>query len=288
MAGEVKTRHEHIIQFCPANLLGPRFDEVAMFLRGKLCVLTRVFQTSHSSTLVPIADLLNHANLELANARWEWQADRKEYVIKTTRRIEAGEEILHSYGARSNTLLFRTYGFTQPPSIEPSWSFQMRPEMVFPIYDYFMPLEERGKPVLFDATTFEDSLVSAMNAVAANKQNCIEFVKFCCIRCREAYLEDPLLEIPRQALCTAREADPTSAAWWNYLPAGQEALLDDEAIRIKMSEFLCLEANIEAVNFAEGVVTDDQCFAMSRHYRSIFKDGVEMISREGSFVVKSA
>lgn len=287
MAGDIIAIHKCIMQFVPESLRGPRFDEVAMFFRGKLSILTRVFQTSHSSTLVPIADNFNHANADRACACWEWNANRQSLIVKTERRIEAGEEIFESYGPRSNTLLLRTYGFTQPPSIEPSWSFCMRPEMVRSIYDVFMPPDEGSKhQIIFDARSMEDSLVAAMNMVAANKQNSTEFVKLCCVRCREPYLTDPKLEIPRKALADARAADPTRSDWWNCLPAGQEALQDDEGIRIKMSEFLCLEANIEAANYTEGKLTDDQCFAMSKNFREIFKDGIEMISKIGKFSIQ--
>jgi len=286
MAGDIIAIHRSINASCPKELLGPRFGEVSMFFRGKLSVLTRVFQTSDSSTVVPVADLFNHRNQDISSASWEWNANRQALIVKAERRIEVGEEICESYGPRSNTLLLRTYGFTQSPEIEPSWSFCMRPEQVRSIFDVFMPQELRAHQIIFDAKHVEDSLVTAMNAAAANKQNASEFVKLCCVRCRENYLADPKLHIPIEALHLARAADRTSGAWWDFLPAGQESLKDDEGIRIKMSEFLCLETQIEAVKFAEGKVDHDQCFAMGLSFRKIFKDAVDMIKKMGRFTVQ--
>lgn len=41
-----------------------------MFLRGRLSVLSRVFQTNHDSTLVPVVDFLNHASDFCPNVSW--------------------------------------------------------------------------------------------------------------------------------------------------------------------------------------------------------------------------
>lgn len=72
-----------------------------------------------------------------------WNGERKAMIVTAERRIEAGEELLCSYGGRSNVLLYRTYGFTTPACHEPAWSYIVRPTEVVPIYETYLP-EESG------------------------------------------------------------------------------------------------------------------------------------------------
>ncbi|OJJ83430.1 uncharacterized protein ASPGLDRAFT_74880 [Aspergillus glaucus CBS 516.65] len=57
--------------------------------------------------LVPIADYFNHAD----DANCIAMFDQQGYTIKTTRRIEEGEEAYISYGSHPNDYLFVEYGF---------------------------------------------------------------------------------------------------------------------------------------------------------------------------------
>merc|ERR1719183_2101963 len=45
MSADIIAIHSIISEFCSDEVLGPRFGEVSMFFRGRLSVLTRVFQT---------------------------------------------------------------------------------------------------------------------------------------------------------------------------------------------------------------------------------------------------
>ena len=68
---------------------------------------------------------------------------------------EAGEELLISYGSKGNADLFRTYGFTLPPDVEPLWSTTVRIAEVQTICDRFLP-SHFDEPVLLLGTAALD------------------------------------------------------------------------------------------------------------------------------------
>lgn len=63
--------------------------------------------------LVPYIDMLNHNNNIDNFILWDYDENKKCFCAKTDNYIDEGEEIFDSYGTKSNTELYITYGFTQ-------------------------------------------------------------------------------------------------------------------------------------------------------------------------------
>lgn len=187
---------------------------------------------------------------------------------------------MESYGARSNVLLNRTYGFTQPPDIEPSWSYCLRPDVVRSVYDIFLPDVKDHHVVLLESKRMEDLLCTALNKVALGGHNATEFLRLVCKRCMVAYERDAKLQPALEALRHVRSADPTSSAWWAELDGANSSLTEEEGTRIKMCEYLCLTAHLDAVSFAWGGLTLDQCLAGTEPLCKIIRDSLQML-REG-------
>jgi hypothetical protein len=99
------------------------------FQWARLVVLTRAFSLPLSSklpnarkdiavALVPFADMLNHARTK--NVDWQYISDGFEIRalpgIKYAS-IQAGAQVFHSYGKKSNVALLTEYGFVGAPSL---------------------------------------------------------------------------------------------------------------------------------------------------------------------------
>mmetsp|Transcript_7436 Transcript_7436/g.11928 ORF Transcript_7436/g.11928 Transcript_7436/m.11928 type:complete len:634 (+) Transcript_7436:60-1961(+) len=264
-ASDIIAIHGLLVADVPKELLGPRFEEVSMFLRAKLSTLTRVFQTCDQCTLVPIADFFNHQSGN-PGASWIWEPELDAMVVVSNRAYAPGEEICDSYGFRSNVLLYRTYGFTQTPSVEPSWNYAIKQDTVVSIYEVFLPEDYRCQhlPLMLDGKEMDESLIGALNAAGRNKQNGAEMLRLICVRSRAAYDEDLGLRPALEALTRARDVDATCHNWWEYLHAESEGLQDDDGVRIKMSEVLCLTAHLEALEVYRGTREESRCMALSR------------------------
>ena len=67
---------------------------------------------TYSSTMVPLADMLNHSSD--APTRWFYNNNLNSYQMVLKRNIEAGNEITDSYGNKENHKYFLYYGFLLP------------------------------------------------------------------------------------------------------------------------------------------------------------------------------
>jgi len=284
MAQDIVDVHRLLQMEVPEHLLGKPFDP-CMFLRGRLCILTRIFLTSYNCTLVPIVDLLNHQPGKEPSSTWEYRADEKAMVLTASRAHAAGEEIFDSYGPRSNALFLRTYGFTQPPAVEPSWTYQVRSDKVLAIYEAYLTEEMRKSSILLDSMHIEDSLSKALHAAHAGGGDAGEFLLMLCGRCVAAYERDERLRPAREALARARAADPTDATWWDYLAEEDAHLEADESTRVNMSEFLCLTAHIEALHFAAGRLPAESCLREAWLLLELLPKCLQTLREAGAFAV---
>ncbi|CAJ1391013.1 unnamed protein product [Effrenium voratum] len=98
----------------------PEELDEGLFLLSWLLLLSRRFAGPEGSTLVPGVDFLNHSSQP--NASSDWDEDSGAIVVTTLQDLKPGDEVLISYGCLSNPLLFRTYGFTLPCALEPTWT----------------------------------------------------------------------------------------------------------------------------------------------------------------------
>merc|ERR1712226_1023150 len=147
---------------------------MGMYCKARLCILSRVFQSSSSSTLVPLIDLINHSHDP--GCQWFWSVEKNAMVITATREHKAGEELLDSYGSRSNVLYYRTYGFTQAPWDEPLWNYVLRAERARNIFDAFLPVKDVHDCILLESQSVDATLSKALAAVAEHGQSPSDFL----------------------------------------------------------------------------------------------------------------
>jgi len=248
--------------------------ELGMFFRARLSMLTRVFQTSCDSSLVPVADLFNHSHGSEPGLVWRWDEDALAMVVTANRAHVVGEELLDSYGLRSNVLMHRTYGFTQPPAVEPHWTFCMNPIDILPVVECLLPADFHQIPIYLDTTGMEPPLQKALNAATLNGSSPGEFLEIACARCKWRYERNAELRPALEALGRARSENPRSHAWWEKLAEGEESIVGDDAVRVKMSEYLCLVTHMEAVKFAEGALPEERCLAGGDVLRELLAEGL--------------
>ncbi|CAE8637927.1 unnamed protein product, partial [Polarella glacialis] len=180
MVTDLVSLHTAVSRGCTEEALGGRVPEVEMFLRARLCLLSRVFQTCCDSTLVPVADLLNHANEP--SVLWNWDAEGQAMVITAVKAHRRGEELFTSYGTRSNVLLYRTYGFTLPPMDEPAWTYIVRPHLVRPVYAVFIEDGDARPRMMLESSHIDESLCEILNDVMTRKHDASDFLRLVCAR----------------------------------------------------------------------------------------------------------
>lgn len=66
--------------------------------------------------IVPYADMINHG--EPANCEWFYDDDQKSFIMSASTDIKQGDEIVLSYGQKSNSKYFILYGFLNPSKEE--------------------------------------------------------------------------------------------------------------------------------------------------------------------------
>jgi len=290
MAGHVIAFYGQIRRYVPVDILGPRFAP-GLYLKAHLCILSRVFGSEEYSSLVPVTDLANHTPTPGTSWNWEGKGEERMHVVRATRAHACGEEVCISYGLFSNVLLFRTYGFTLPPELEPCCSYVIQHTKPKDIYERFLPAEHSDMLIRFETNLVQDSLVNALNTCAEHGADPIEFVRALCKRGIEAYERDPFLRVPLAALARARKTTPTSAAWWTemteqhsdiYKSASAEVLGPnwvDAVLRVKMSEYLCLVVHLEAIDVATGILSEEECLALGSNIRPVIAQAIEMLKQ---------
>jgi len=229
-------------------------------------------------------DLMNHASGGAVGVSWCWDQEARAMVATANRAHAAGEELLDSYGLRSNLLLYRTYGFTQGPEQEPSWTCIVHPQCVHSIYEDFLLEEHLGLQIMLESTRMDPSLCTALNAAGARAA---EFLRLICARSLIAYEADTGLQPALEALRIARAEAPTSCAWWSRLGPEEMHLVAEEGTRIKMCEYLCLVAHLEAVDIAGGGAVEEQCLAGAVALRKVICDALLCLQEGGNFTLAS-
>jgi len=280
MSTDVLGSFTAILQELPAEVLGGKFEAGAYF-QAKLSMLTRVFHRGTESALVPAIDFINHWPTHTAD--WAWDESTGAMVVTSNRAHEAGEQVFISYGRRPNPLLLRTYGFTVPPEVEPSWCFvlqgEKRPE-VAEVFKHFMPRKHVAL-VHLDSAMVQDSLVSVLNGVAGTGGDAAEFLWQFCEAALAAYEEDPTLQPMLDALKAVRSVDAPSAEWWTTLASHDRWSTD--CIRTKMSEYLALVSHREIAGCFLRRVTPEVCLRQAATMRELLLTAFEELERVGHF-----
>jgi protein-histidine N-methyltransferase len=85
------------------------------FCKARMTVNSRIFGISinnkETDVLVPVADMINHQKDR--NASWTYSNERNGFLVKSERPIGKGEQIFDTYGTKSNSRYFLSYGFIQ-------------------------------------------------------------------------------------------------------------------------------------------------------------------------------
>eukprot|EP00928_Gymnodinium_smaydae_P032824 TRINITY_DN23679_c0_g5_i1.p1 TRINITY_DN23679_c0_g5~~TRINITY_DN23679_c0_g5_i1.p1 ORF type:complete len:680 (+),score=157.28 TRINITY_DN23679_c0_g5_i1:128-2041(+) len=235
------------------------------YLHAHLSILSRVFDCAGGSpALVPVTDLCNHD--PDPGAQWDWDPARRAHVVTALRAHSAGEEVKISYGQISNVLLFRTYGFTLPPAIEPSWACVIQRVKPKELYARFLPVNLCNQTIHLDTCAMQHSLIVALNGCADHGSDPAEFLRELCRWSLERFDSvdsSRKLGLALAALKRRRAVAPESAAWWEEMAAQDEAESEsaavprvpsslgphweEAALRVQMSEFLCLLAHLEVL-----------------------------------------
>ncbi|CAE7473111.1 unnamed protein product [Symbiodinium natans] len=103
MATDLVMLHDSMVR-CGHEAGMPEEVEAEMFLRARLCSQTRVFQTCVDTTLVPVADLLNHSPTLTPGVLWAWDQEAQSMIITAVKAHRTGEELFTTYGARLRCL----------------------------------------------------------------------------------------------------------------------------------------------------------------------------------------
>lgn len=242
--------------------------ELQRFVQAYLILLTRTFSCESFHRFVPVADMMNHS--AAPNATWTFD-ERGDFVVKTLGPVEAGEEVTISYGRdKSNVRLFRTYGFTAQPKDEPCWAFRVWPSQAAAVYQHFLPERVWRKTIDLESCRIDSTLQEALAACASAGHRPAAFLDALCRHFREHYDADVLLAplLARWASLRREPGAAAAAAWWadgEAAGASEEDWLVQCAVRVKMSEYMCLTAHLEALDILAGAVGPGDCMEMSVH-----------------------
>jgi len=283
MAEDLIEVHRTVCDVAP-QVLGTEV-EVGMYIRARLCMLTRVFLTWCESTLVPVIDLMNHAaGVMPPGVVWRWDESAQAMIATAERDHIVGEELFDSYGPRSNLLFSRTYGFTQMPSVEPSWSYVVRPMQAYSVFETFLPKDNIAVQIILDTRRLEESLTKALNAAGYNAR---EFLHLICARCIIPYQTDVKLRPALEGLRRARAKDARNCKWWAELSEADEAIIEEDSMRIKMSEYLCLTTYLEAIRRYNGHLDEQACLAEGSQLRCTLIEALRILDQKGHFAIQS-
>ena len=81
------------------------------YVWARIAVISRMFGSdSNDSGLVPLSDMLNHA--EDPGTTWQYNSERQYFEIRSTKYFGKNMEIFDTYGGKCNSRYFVNYGFT--------------------------------------------------------------------------------------------------------------------------------------------------------------------------------
>jgi len=246
------------------------------FVQAYLVLLSRTFikplaEGGSQPCYVLVGELFNHA--PVPNAEWSFD-EHGNFVVIANSRVEAGEEICVTYGRqKSSARLFHTYGFTLDPEYEPTWSCRIWPTQVEEILASFLPTWPQGRAFELESGDVDEGTRQALHACAKGGERPKHFLRTLCLYCLRQYQNDALLQPALCALGRARVENPTSARWWKHGLEEAEAPFHNSArsrmavdtgfaqsaLRVKMSEYLCLTSHLEALDLLDGKVAAGEC-----------------------------
>uniref|UniRef100_A0A7S1QSM9 SET domain-containing protein n=1 Tax=Alexandrium catenella TaxID=2925 RepID=A0A7S1QSM9_ALECA len=265
--------HRVLLENCPDEVCESEVD-LGKFVRSRLCLVTRWcgggVRSVGTGSLVPVFDLFNHASGQRPGVEWSWDEEGDGMVMKATKAHEAGEELFISYGPHSNAVLYGTYGFTQPPDVEPHWSYWLSPNQLHKFEEELLSLSGgslRGQQIFLYSNHADPTLQAVLTTVAEGGGDRPSFLRAICERCLTPFAADASLQKVLEALTRSRALAPRSAAWWAALGAEDQALANSEAVRVKMAGYLCLVVHLEVLDLVAGTLPEESCLAPATDLR---------------------
>ncbi|CEM07993.1 unnamed protein product [Vitrella brassicaformis CCMP3155] len=281
--------HRKILANVDRRILGPRFG-LESFMRATALLQSRSMAVANGlGDVVPCgADLLNHAPSRFANARWQFDAVVDSLQVNASRAIAAGEEIVISYGDRSNPQLFLSFGFTLPPTLEPFQTFKAGTAAALHKWEEGAAIDPSCKVGVVELSTGgpRDEFTKLNAHLNAHKKGSAWLVwEALLTRFQREYEKDPLLRPAMEQLRANRQAHKDSPIWWSAAKRSGDGKTFDwdrgvdvsvvdapsvehtHAVRVKMSEYLCVTAHLEAIQMHKGVLVDGDVWEMSRRLK---------------------
>lgn len=202
-------------------------------------------------------DLFNHS--PEPGAKGDWDDARDLVVIKACRAHEAGEEVCIQYGDLSNPLLFRTYGFTLSPSLEPSWTCTFSDAEVIAACKRITQRCAAGAEELvgvlgqsdldnlhLNSSQVSNTLAALVEVCAGVGGDVVALLRELC-SCRMAALEAckgfPLLQ---SALAALGHVDTTP------ITSKSDDIVYESPLLVQLSEYMCVLAHLEALKQVSG------------------------------------
>eukprot|EP00811_Abedinium_folium_P035141 NODE_7960_length_1534_cov_13.705757.p1 GENE.NODE_7960_length_1534_cov_13.705757~~NODE_7960_length_1534_cov_13.705757.p1 ORF type:complete len:236 (+),score=54.17 NODE_7960_length_1534_cov_13.705757:555-1262(+) len=230
---------------------------------------------------------MNHTSKE-AGIAWAWNAEEQVMTATAVHAYDVGEELLDSYGPRSNGLLWRTYGFTQAPSIEPDWTIIIRPELILPITEVYLGNEPWRQHLHLSVQSINDALTQVLNFVVTTHRDATEFLRIVCARVMWKYEHVEALKPALVALARARAKDPASPEWWNELDEEHRSMAESSPVRVQMSEYLCLTLHFEVVELFRGNMPEERCIGRNVLVRPTLLSALKVLREGGCIKVQHA
>lgn len=141
------------------------------------------------------------------------------------------------------------YGFTLPPEHEPTWSVRVWPDMCegVPEARALIGNDSRAgaEPWLFDlgSDSVDERLAERLLKLrqAASGEACWAALEALCTKMMRPYKTDASVSSCLAYLESRRNKDAATFGWWQHFPVGQSLSgMEMDAVRVKMSEYLCL------------------------------------------------
>eukprot|EP00439_Symbiodinium_sp_Y106_P061994 s1355_g9.t1 len=124
-----------------------------------------------------------------------------------------------------------------------------------------------------------------LNSVAKRGKDATEFLRLICARSRWPYERQEQLRPLLDALARARQIDPAAHNWWAYVNPEHQHCIEQDSFRVIMSEYLCLTAHLEVVDFADGRISEAQCLRCCQTWRLSLAKALGLLRTSGGFTL---
>lgn len=258
---------EHVAEAVVGQHVG-----VELFVQAWLCLLSRSFGSPLGSAVVPLVDFFNHHATPTAEQHWEPGEEGTEGAVAEPRGREPIVLVTAAKGHEAGEEeLAWTYTFEE--------SRMQAVCLELGCQDMAAKCEELPN-IHLDAALVTDTLAAFLAAcselqavepmdVAGAAAGGGTLLRHLCSDAKRNYEQDPALQSCIEALrCLRCDPAPASAArgdWWNCRTNVEEIRekAASDAIRVKMSEYLCLAAHLEAMDGAP----EERCLAFASNLR---------------------